>query len=143
MNFILVVVITGLGYHLIPKLLKIFLTSQLIAKLPVPLSPVNTAEPFCTFKQVALLIKVIAMLLLEMFSIPPTLLIMNVPFNCWAVRLWGKAMANNKKFAGSIKYLINRFIFSIFYLVVKYNLVAGPDITLDKTILDSPTEIIL
>jgi hypothetical protein len=66
-----------------------------------------------------------------------------VPVNSWAFRLLGKAMANNKKFAGRIKYLINRFIFSIFYLVVKYNLVAGPDITLDKTILDSPTETIL
>jgi hypothetical protein len=114
MNFILVVVITGLGYSLIPKLLNIVLTSQLIAKLPVPLSPVNTAVPLCTFKQVALLIKVIAMLLLEAFSIPPTLLIINVPVNSWAFRLWGKAKANNKKFAGSIKYLKNRFIFLFF-----------------------------
>jgi hypothetical protein len=54
------------------------------------------------------------MLLLEAFSIPPTLLIIKVPVNSWAFRLWGKANANNKKFAGSIKYLKNRFIFLFF-----------------------------
>ena len=77
-----------------------------MAKLPVPLSPVNTAVPFCTFKQVALLLKVTAMLLLEAFSIPPTLLIIKVPVICWASKLWGKAARNNKILAGSIKYLI-------------------------------------
>jgi hypothetical protein len=91
MNLILVIDTTGLGYNLIPSELYFDFTSQLMAKLPVPLSPVKTAVPFCTFKQVALLLKVTAMLLLDILFNPPTLLIIKAPVSCWACMLCGKA----------------------------------------------------
>ena len=91
MNLTFEFVLTGLGYKLIPNVLNFVLTSQLTAKLPVPLSPVKTAVPFCRFKQVALLLKVTAILLLDMLFKPPTLLIIKAPVSCWAFMLWGKA----------------------------------------------------